>query len=77
MTKDSAQPDNLIKAIDTGILTEVDKHPPFRKLMKDKHKAYHTFVSWAIDNLDGAADIVTILGEFIQPQIHEVLFRRH
>ena len=74
LTKDSAQPDNLIKAIETGVLVEVDKHPPFRELMKDKHKAYHTFVTWAINTLDGASDIVTILGEFVQPQIHEVLF---
>ena len=40
LTKASAKPDALIKAVETGTLPNVDKHPPFRELMKHKHKAY-------------------------------------
>ena len=42
LTKESAKADNLIKAVNTGILPNVDKHPPFRQLMKHRHKAYGT-----------------------------------
>ena len=38
LTKHSAKPDNLIKAVETGILPNVDAHPPFRTLTE--HKAY-------------------------------------
>ena len=38
LTKHSAKPDVLIKAIETGILPHVDTHPPFRDLLK--HRAY-------------------------------------
>eukprot|EP00975_Prorocentrum_lima_P064331 12896861-Prorocentrum_lima.AAC.1 len=40
--------DILIDAINGGILPNVDKHPPFRELMKDKHKAYHSFMAWLV-----------------------------
>ena len=42
LTKSSAKPQNLIDAVNTGRLPNVDKHPPFRELMKNKHKAYTT-----------------------------------
>eukprot|EP00975_Prorocentrum_lima_P050909 10665527-Prorocentrum_lima.AAC.1 len=35
LTKQSAQPDILINAIDQGILPTADKHPPFRGSMVD------------------------------------------
>ena len=41
LTKHSAKSTALIKAVNTGVLPHVDKHPPFRELMKTKHKAYH------------------------------------
>ena len=75
LTKNSVKPDNLIKAIDTGVLLEVDKHPPFRELLKDRHKAYQCFANWVIKNLKGAADIVTVLGEFVQKDIHATLYQ--
>ena len=40
LTKQSAKPDALVKAVDTGVLPNVDKHPPFRELMQNRHKAY-------------------------------------
>ena len=38
LTKHSAKPDNLIQAVQTGQLPEVDKHPSFRSLIQ--HRAY-------------------------------------
>ena len=40
LTKASAKPDALVKAVDTGVLPNVDRHPPFRELMQHRHKAY-------------------------------------
>ena len=41
-TKKSANPQNLIDAVRSGTLKEVDSHPPFRSLLE--HKAFHR--SW-------------------------------
>ena len=40
LTKGTVKPDALIKAVNTGVLPNVDKHPPFRELMQHRHKAY-------------------------------------
>ena len=40
LTKANAKPDNLLKAVNTSVLPNLDKHPPFRKLMQHRHKAY-------------------------------------
>ena len=40
LTKASAKPQALIKSALTGILPNVDIHPPFRQLMQHKHKAF-------------------------------------
>jgi hypothetical protein len=40
LTKNSAKPDALLKAVETGNLPGIDTHPPFRELLK--HKAYLT-----------------------------------
>ena len=40
LTKNSAKPDVLIRAVDQGILPNVDLSPPFREMIK--HKAYCT-----------------------------------
>jgi len=60
LTKHSVKPTNLIHAINTGILPDVDKHPPFRELMKNRHKAYE-LAEWCIYNLPSAGDIQTFL----------------
>ena len=39
LTKNSARPDALIKAVRTGLLPNCDKHPPFRSLLENRHKA--------------------------------------
>ena len=38
LTKHSDKPDTLIRAIEIGLLPQVDTHPPFRDLMQ--HRAY-------------------------------------
>ena len=40
LTQNSAKPTALIKAVDTGVLPNVDKHPAFRGFMHHRHKAY-------------------------------------
>ena len=47
LTKQSAKPDVLIEAIETGRLPYVDSHPLYRSLMK--HKAF--LVAWLCDVL--------------------------
>ena len=42
LTKTSARADALIKAVNTGVLPNLDRHPPFRQLMQLRHKAYGT-----------------------------------
>ena len=57
LTKASAKPDTLIKAVETGIILNVDSNPEFRTLLQ--HKAY--LVGWIAHTLDHAQDIITIL----------------
>ena len=40
LTKHSAKPDALIKAVRTGLLPNCDKHQPFRSLLENRRKAY-------------------------------------
>jgi hypothetical protein len=61
LTKSSASPDALIKAVNTGYLPGTDTHPPFRQLMKNKHKAF--LVSWIVNNLKHASLIHSFMGE--------------
>ena len=63
LTKHSAKPDNLIKAVDTGVIPNVDSHPPFRTLLQ--HKAYIT--QWTYNNLEHPQLIINICDE----EIHE------
>ena len=62
LTKASAKPDALIKAVDTGELPKVDTHPPFRTLLK--HKAYLT--GWIAHNIDHAREVVYFLDLHVQ-----------
>ena len=47
LTKNSAKPEALLKAVSSGILPTIDEHPPFRSLLK--HKAY--LASWLVRNV--------------------------
>ena len=75
LTKSSAKPEFLIKAIDTGKLPNVDKHPPFRELMASRHKAYGTcaLAQWICLNLPHAGDVMTFMAEPIYKSIQYVL----
>ena len=57
LTKHSAKPENLIQAIETGQLPEVDKHPSFRSLIQ--HRAYLS--EWIMENLKFPTQIFTFL----------------
>ena len=58
LTKASALADELAKAVNTGILPEVDIHPPFRELLQ--HKAF--LIEWLIVNIENVATAVAFLG---------------
>lgn len=66
LTKHSAKPDNLILAIQTGVLPEVDKHPPFRSLIQ--HRAY--LAQWVSANLRNPAQV----GSFLDEPVSHALF---
>ena len=76
LTKDKPHlEDNLVKAVVTGYLPDVDKHPPFRELMKHKHKAY--LAIWLIQNLRDAANVVEWFGIPIEASITYLLNNIH
>ena len=70
LTKASAKADNLIQAVTTGMLIQVDVHPSFRTLIQ--HKAYT--VNWCINNLKRSHDIVTFFTEDISEDIRQSWF---
>ena len=61
LTKFSAKPDASLKAVTSGISPNVDLHPPFRGLLKDRHKAYLCF--WLSHNVAHADTLLTFLAE--------------
>ena len=65
LTKHSAKPEALIRAVETGVLKNVDLHPPFRSLLK--HKAF--FAMWALNFLEKPRQILTVLGEDLSEEI--------
>ncbi len=67
------KPDILVKAVNTGILPNVDKHHPFRKIMEGRHKAFATLSAWCVYNLDFPSDIVTFIGCEVQSEIKALI----
>ena len=67
LTKSSAKPDALIKAVNEGQLPNTDKHPPFREMMKPHHKAY--LLQWLVTNIPDVKDVVTFLNMEVQEDI--------
>jgi hypothetical protein len=65
LTKHSAKPDELIRAVETGLLKQVDVHPPFRSLLK--HKAYLGL--WITRFVKNPLKVVSFLGEEVQDQV--------
>ena len=81
LTKASAKPNALIKTVETGNIPNVDKHPPFRELMKTKHKAYavehddmsHSFISWIVHNIKDVREVLTFFAIPVRQQITSYL----
>ena len=84
LTKSSAKPQALTKAVDTGILPNVDKHPPFRELMKNKHKAYagtgiaplectDELISWLVQNIKHVDDVLTFFTVPVRVRVEQYL----
>jgi len=73
LTKTSAKADCLLKAVFTGIVPNVDKHPPFRELMRDRHKAYCTLAKWIIYNVPNSSNVVTFLTVPVRAEIQQAL----
>ena len=65
LTKSSIKPDALIKAVDLGLLPNVDVNPEFRSLLK--HKAFCTH--WLARNIKKAE---TVLSFFATSFAHEI-----
>ena len=61
LTKHSAKPDNLVKAVETGELLQVDAHAPFRDMLP--HKAYLN--QWINHNLRVESQVITFLDVLI------------
>jgi len=68
LTKHSAKPDELIRAVETGHLRQVDMHPPFRSLLK--HKAY--LCLWITRFIKEPLKVVSFFGEQVHEQVLQV-----
>ena len=66
LTKSSAKADELIKSIMTGILPNVDMHPPFRTMIQNK--AF--LVEWLAYNTYIGPYVCTFVAENISYEVH-------
>ena len=63
------------------MLPNVDKHPAFRDLMKNKHKAYSVeesedsnfLVSWIVQNIPDAGNVMTFMAIPVRARIEHYL----
>ena len=69
LTKNSAKPEALCKAVATGTLKTIDEHPPFRSLLK--HKAY--LASWIVRNVEDSGLVETFLAMPVYKDIQQVM----
>ena len=68
LTKSSAKPDQLVRSIETGILQNVDVHPPFRSLLK--HKAFLS--QWVADYMHDARQAIAFMADDISQDMHSI-----
>ena len=80
LTKSSAKAEFLINAVNTGCLPNVDRHPPFRELMRDRHNAYNVFssesselISWIVNTLDDSCSVLTFMNIPVRSRIEQHL----
>jgi hypothetical protein len=71
LTKHSAKSDELVRAVETGVIRGVDAHPPFRSLIK--HKAY--LAIWLANNITCSKpqQIHSFMMEPIMAEIYHVI----
>ena len=63
LTKHSANPDSLIRTVETGILVQVDTRPPFRDLLQ--HKAFETEIMKTQLDSDHMKDYYEVKDSFL------------
>ena len=68
LTKSSAKPDQLVKTIETGVMENVDVHPPFRSLLK--HKAFLS--QWVANHMHDARHGLAFMNEDISIEMHNI-----
>ena len=68
LTKSSAKPDQLDKTIETGVMQNVDVHPPFRSLLK--HNAFLS--EWVADYMHDARQAISFMAEDISQDMHSI-----
>ena len=66
LTKHSAKPDAIIQAVESGYLKNIDKHPPFRTLLK--HKAF--LGKWIAGNLKKPLEVISFLVEDVSAVVN-------
>ena len=71
LTKHSAKPDALLKAVDTGVLRNLDVHPPFRTLLR--HKAFF-LGKWISNFVQRPLEVVTFLAEDVVEIVHKAYY---
>ena len=77
LTKHSAKADELIRAVSSGDIQQVDLHPPFRSLLK--HKAFLCY--WISNTLPTSRkstsirpdQVLTFLGEHVFEEMQQQL----
>ena len=76
LTKENIKPDALMRAVTTGNIPNADAQPPFRKLMAEKHKAFHVegyhcfhLAEWILRNLEEGDEALTFLGLDVRSEV--------
>ena len=78
LTKHSAKADELIRALESGIIKQLDLHPPIRSLLK--HSAflcywiYNTFPTPSRSSSIRPQNVITFLGESIWDEVQVQLY---
>ena len=79
----------IVHAVNTGVLPNVDSHPPFRELMKHKHKAYtlaplrneeevvDPLIVWLVMNIPEVEDVYTFMAIPVRSSIEYFLTQGH
>ena len=72
LAKASALADELVKVVNTGILSEADIRPPFRELLQRKA----SLIEWMMDNVENVATAIAFLGTDVTEEIYEIFYCR-